>query len=129
VSTRNAVVVLCAAATLAGCDDFGDLPVAPEDSPLDVGYTSRIQPIFDERCVLCHTAGSGSGDLDLSSREGLLAGGSSGAAVSPGDPAGSLLVQRLRAEDPAARMPLVGTLPEEQVELIETWIEEGALDN
>jgi hypothetical protein len=58
---------------------------------------------------------------------GLAAGGRSGPAVRPGDAQQSLLMQRIRTNDPALRMPPAGTpLAASQIQLLATWIDQGA---
>ncbi len=48
--------------------------------------------------------------------------------VTPGDPEGSLLVDKLRNHDVLSQMPLGATpLPEEDIAAIERWIADGAL--
>jgi hypothetical protein len=53
-------------------------------------------------------------------------------AILPGDPDHSFMVEKLRSDDPRAglRMPLEhDPLTEAEIQLIETWILEGAADN
>ncbi|MDH5637224.1 MAG: fatty acid cis/trans isomerase [Nitrospinota bacterium] len=48
----------------------------PTDNPLDV-YTSQIKPIFDSRCVVCHSCIEAPCNLLLTSHEGVIRGGHS----------------------------------------------------
>ena len=52
----------------------------------------RAKRVIETNCVSCH-GGARMGGLDLRTREGALAGGKRGAALKPGDVAGSLLYQ------------------------------------
>ena len=61
-----------------------------------VDYTQTIQPIFTANCTSCHVYGHSSG-LNLTSYAGVMAGGSSGAAVVAGDHASSLLWQKVNS--------------------------------
>ena len=92
-----------------------------------VDFASRIQPILTTSCAPCHHGAKGSGGLALDSAPALAQGSRSGAVIKPGDPAGSLLYQRITSEDKSVRMPMGGQpLPPETVALIREWIEHGA---
>jgi len=96
----------------------------------DASYDLAIQPLFDATCLQCHWANAALGGLDLQSYGGLLAGGVSGAAVVPGDCAGSLLYQRVAGLS-ASPMPPLGypDLADAEVDCICLWIAEGAPDS
>ena len=59
----------------------------PASGPVD--FKRDIEPIFQARCVSCHGAAMQMNSLRLDRRESALAGGSSGAAIVPGDSAGN----------------------------------------
>ncbi len=90
-----------------------------------VDYSTEIQEdIFDIRCTNCHVYGHNSG-LDLESYDGVMAGGSSGAVIEPGDHANSYLWQRVHnGEMPPGNNP---DLSADEIDLIAQWIDEGAL--
>lgn len=91
-----------------------------------VFYLSDIQTIFNAKCINCH---GNQGGLSLISYTTLMAGGNSGPAVSPGSAANSLLVKRIEGTIPP-QMPLgASPLSESEINLIRTWINEGALNN
>ena len=46
----------------------------------------RVQPIFEEKCVLCHNSGKFKGKLRLDSYEHVMRGGKDGLVVAPGQP-------------------------------------------
>ena len=96
----------------------------PASGPVD--FKRDIEPIFQARCVACHGAAMQMNGLRLDGREPALAGGSSGAAIVPGNSAGSRLVEHVSgARKP--RMPMSGPpLSAEQVSLIRAWIDQGA---
>ena len=59
-----------------------------------VDYGSEIQPIFDSNCTGCHATSSNSysdHQLDLTSYQGLIAGGESGDVVVSGSSGSSLI--------------------------------------
>lgn len=81
---------------------------------------AQVQAIMNANCLPCHDAANQSGGLDLTNYPGIMG------AVKPGDGANSALVQSLRAAG-RNRMPRGrGPLPEAQIKLIQTWIDNGA---
>ncbi len=89
-------------------------------------FSDVIQPAFQKSCLACHNPKNKSSELDLSTREGLLRGGSRGPAVVPGDPKGSLLY-KLVAQEAEPHMPFkTGPLPQETIARIAEWIKAGA---
>jgi uncharacterized membrane protein len=90
-----------------------------------VNYYRDIEPILTASCVSCHHAAMPDGGLRVDAPESLLQGGASGPAVVPGKAQDSLLYQRL-TDTTAKRMPPVGALTEDQLELIRAWINLGA---
>ncbi|MEZ6064436.1 MAG: PSD1 and planctomycete cytochrome C domain-containing protein [Planctomycetaceae bacterium] len=96
-----------------------------------VDFARDIRPILSETCFKCHGFDdeARATDMRLDTREGLLAQVEEQPVVAPGDPAASLLYQRITAADPDLRMPPVDsnlTLTPAQQELIGRWIAEGA---
>jgi len=80
-------------------------------------FERRVRPVLVERCYECHSSRSRrlKGGLSLESREGWERGGLSGAAVVPGDPDASLVVQAVRYTDEELQMPPAGRLPAAEV--------------
>ena len=107
-------------------------PQQPVDKPsltIEVGirlFAEQIRPILDRHCLTCHSSSSKQGALDLSTRQGMLAGGGRGPALVPGDSRASLLYQLVtHSQEPA--MPLgAEPLPAETAALIALWIDLGA---
>ncbi len=90
-------------------------------------YLNTVKPVFKARCYACHGALKQKSGLRLDTAEAILHGGSDGRVVQPGDPAGSVLLERLLTEDPDDRMPPEGEpLSGEEIAAIRQWIEEGA---
>jgi formate dehydrogenase gamma subunit len=90
-----------------------------ETEAADIKWTD-VSGLFEEKCVMCHSAANPLGGLDLSDYQATLSGGDSGAIVEPGDPAASSLVT---IQD-AGGHP--GQFTEEELETIRQWIEAGA---
>jgi hypothetical protein len=97
------------------------------DSSSCVHYSTEIQPIFTNKCTNCHGT---SGGLTLTSYSGLMNGGNSGDVVISENGSESRLIQKLRGTASGSQMPASGCcLDESVIQVIETWIDEGALDN
>lgn len=94
-----------------------------------VDYDSQVQTnILDQRCATsCHVNGGAyQNNLDLSSYENLMAGNSTnGPVVVAGDHASSLLWQKVNS---GAMPPSGSNLSSDEINLIATWIDEGALE-
>jgi hypothetical protein len=91
-----------------------------------VDFARQVHPVFVEKCLACHNGARGQGGLSLAMRADILRGGTSGAAIVPGESAKSLLVQRIDGTK-APRMPMGGTpLSEREIATIRRWIDEGA---
>lgn len=92
-----------------------------------VDYQTEIQPIFNSNCTSCH---GGLNGVTLSSYSAVMSssGTNYGQIVVAGDADGSPLVQKILPSPPmGARMPQGGPyLSDEQINLIATWIDEGA---
>ena len=96
-----------------------------EDNSSCVHYSTEIQPIFDANCTPCHIT-STRNNLSLSNYTNIMSGNSTnGPVIVSGDHANSLLWQKVNS----GSMPPSGQLTSDQINLIATWIDEGALDN
>ena len=125
----SAALLLVPAPRLAAADP------APPKQPDQAGvefFEKKIRPVLTQHCAGCHSADAAAnkklkGNLYLDSREGVLKGGDSGAAVVPGKPAESLLLKTLKYEGDV-QMPPKGKLPDAVVKDFEKWITQGAPD-
>ena len=94
--------------------------------PERVDFARDIEPIFRERCYVCHGERGISGDLRLDSRQIAYQEGPSGRRLVPHRPEESELYRRVAGMGPGERMPLGGKLAHVEVDVIRRWIEEGA---
>src|SRR3954468_4778365 len=64
-------------------------------------FERDVRPILVERCYSCHSglAKKTKGGLNLDHKDGWVKGGDRGAAIEPGKPDESLLIQAVRYED------------------------------
>ncbi|MBB5033780.1 PSD1 and planctomycete cytochrome C domain-containing protein [Prosthecobacter vanneervenii] len=91
-------------------------------------FEKKIRPLLADHCYTCHSADTKpDGGLRVDDLKGLLNGGKSGPAVVAGDPAKSLLLQRVSHADPKKQMPKDSdALTAAQVADLTTWIKDGA---
>lgn len=106
------------------------LPLVAHAAPVD--FTREVQPILSQNCYACHGPDEASieGGLRLDRRELALKGGDSGKAIVPGDPAASLILERISHPDPDTVMPPPDKKPPltpKQIAILRQWIAEGAV--
>lgn len=95
-------------------------------------YSEVIQPILNQNCKSCHNPRNQKGELDLTTIKGLLAGGEDGLVFTAGDAEHSELFSRLvlPKDDEKHMPPAEKRQPgKEEIELIESWIKNGAKEN
>jgi hypothetical protein len=111
--------LVAAAASGADAPALGD-PLA--------AYTGKIRPLLAERCFSCHGGLKQEAGLRLDTVGLMLEGGESGSVITKGDPATSLILERVRDPEPASRMPPEGEgepLSAEQLAMLSGWIKAG----
>jgi cytochrome c553 len=102
-------------------------PLAPPDPTAVEFFEKKVRPLLANNCSICHSAETNSkGGLRVDDRNGLINGGNSGAAVVPGKPEESLLLQAVRHEDGIAKMPPKKKLSDEEIADLTRWIKDGA---
>ena len=113
----------------------GGSPLLADDAPAapaPVSYHREIRPLFQATCQGCHQPAKPQGGFVMTEVARLLGAGDSGAAaVVPGKPEESRLVELITAgPDGTAEMPKQGkALSEAEVGLVRRWIAEGAVDD
>jgi hypothetical protein len=112
VAVKQIPLMLCALTCMARAEDF------PKD-------------LLESRCVPCHNPEKPKGKLDMTTREGFLAGGDSGAAIDLEHPEKSEIVHRVRLpQDDDDVMPPSKkgkALTTTEVQSLEAWIQSGAV--
>ncbi|MBB5351469.1 hypothetical protein HNR46_001706 [Haloferula luteola] len=88
----------------------------------------QARAILETHCLSCHHPDKDKGNLILTTRSSMLTGGDSGAVLSPGDSAGSLIIQRicLSEDDDDLMPPKGGPLDPADIETLKQWIDAGA---
>ena len=84
--------------------------------------SSDALALLESHCVKCHGGEKTKGGLDLVTREALLRGGESGAALVPGKPDESLLVQMMRHEKDPGMPHKERKLPDAVIAQIAEWV-------
>ncbi|MFP6674402.1 MAG: c-type cytochrome domain-containing protein, partial [Pirellulaceae bacterium] len=91
----------------------------------EIMYETDVRPILKTHCFQCHgERGTVEASLDLRLRRSIIKGGESGPAIVPGNPAKSLLIQRVS----------IGEMPPDddkhlsakEVETLSRWVEANA---
>src|SRR5947209_6590209 len=104
------------------------LPLRAADAKAPpVDYSRDIKPILSNSCYACHGPDAGQRKAKLRLDVGAEA---VGRVITPGNPADSLIIERLTTDDPEQRMPPHKStrppLTPAQVELVRRWVEQGA---
>lgn len=100
-------------------------PAVLQDSERKVNFVDDVSPILREYCVSCHRGSRAKNGLKLKSLRELMAGGSSGAPVVPGDASASLLYLVMSHEKSPAMPPDEDMLEPELLSIVRSWIDEG----
>ncbi|MGE5225040.1 MAG: cytochrome b/b6 domain-containing protein [Omnitrophica WOR_2 bacterium] len=108
------------------------LPPSPTPEPTQAGSTAQasgpstweggIGAIFEQKCSGCHGASTQMNGLNLSSYQSALTGGQSGPGIVPGNSDGSEIMKI----QSAGNHP--GQLTQQEIDLIKTWIQAGAIE-
>ena len=103
---------------------------AMDDKPKSarLNFAKHAKPVFRNHCVSCHNPNRTSGDLDLTNYVAMMQGGSSGDVIEPGSPDDSFLFQLITHADSPEMPPGDQKIPDEDIEVIRKWIEDGAIN-
>jgi mono/diheme cytochrome c family protein len=110
---------------------------APAAAPLPADHAQRmakslemfqkdVSQLLKEHCLKCHGGEKTKGDFDLSTREDLLKGGKEGAAIVPFDSKSSPMMKLIRHEEDPAMPDKKPKLPDDVINKIADWIDNGA---
>src|SRR5438874_6048553 len=90
----------------------GELIAADAKKQAKVTYEEHVLPLLREKCVGCHNQDKKKAGLILNNYTKVMEGGSSGAAVKPGDPGGSLLLRVVAHKQDPFMPPSAPMLPQ-----------------
>jgi hypothetical protein len=103
------------------------LTLAASAQSKPINFTKDIKPIFQANCYKCHSQEKQKSDYRLDLKMSALKGGEIGGAILPGNSSKSLLIQYVAGTHDEIRMPPKGDmLSPAQVNLLRTWIDQGA---
>ena len=107
-----------------------DGPAPPTNEQLEF-FENKVRPLLVDKCYRCHSAeaqekGKLKAGLRLDSLSGLLKGGDSGSALTPGDPAKSFLIEAVNYRNEDMEMPPKGKLSDAQIKVFTDWVQMGA---
>src|SRR6056297_1349271 len=119
------LVAWCLGCVLLACGGPGTAAAADAEAARE-HFEKAIRPVLVRECIRCHGPEKQQGGLRLDSRQGWADGGDSGAAIVPGDPPASLLIEAMRYE--GYEMPPRGKLDDKTLAAFETWVAQGAFD-
>lgn len=88
------------------------------ETPQEVSFSGDVQPLIQTNCVSCHSQPSPNGNVPLENYDDIKAAGTNGS-----------LLNALKGENGVSVMPPTGSLPADQIALIETWINDGMPNN
>ena len=91
-------------------------------------FQEDVLPIFRDKCCTCHNPDEQSGGLDLTSFSRMMAGGSSGDVIAPGDAEGSYLWQVVSHESEPTMPPEEDRIPDDMLAIVTKWIAGGAIE-
>lgn len=122
--------ILAAWVVLAACVAFARVFAADDHSEKMAGslelFKTEVRAVLVENCLKCHGGEKVLSGFDLTTREGLLAGGASGVSVVAGNAKESRMIDYL-AHRREPFMPLEKPrLPDETISKVARWIDLGA---
>ena len=122
-------VVVCM--SLIGVSAGSTLFAAETPATDAVSFDKQIRLIFQANCQGCHQPAKAGGQYVMTDFTKLVKGGESGsAAVVPGKPEGSYLLQIITPKDGKAEMPKGrAPLTAAEIEIVKKWIAQGAKDD
>ncbi len=97
----------------------------PADSAASL-FGQHIRPLLETRCLSCHNSELKQSGLDLSTRAGLLRGGSRGPAIVADHAEQSLLVQLVRHNQKPNMPFMAGKLSDDVLAHVVEWVNAGA---
>ena len=106
-------------------------PGTPALTPAQEKYfESKIRPVLVKECYACHSSKAEEleGGLSVENRASLLKGGDNGAAIVPGKPEESLLIEALKYGEDSFQMPPDEKLDSSVISDFVAWVKMGAPD-
>ncbi len=96
--------------------------ILPAQTPAKVDFGKDVLPILRQNCVGCHGPSQQSSGMRLDRKSAVI----SRRGVVPGSSENSFLYHRISGSAYGMQMPPTGALRAEQINIIKTWIDQGA---
>ncbi len=112
----------------------GPIPITVVERQEPVNFDKDLLPIFQSKCLACHSKSLALGNVVLESRQRILAGNRQEPLVVPGNSADSLLLQvaahlRQPFMPPDGNAAEAAPLSSEELGLLKLWIDQGARES
>ena len=117
---RPAILILTWALTVVS-QETDALP-----KPGSIVFGRDIAPVLVANCLECHDDARKRGGLSMTTMAKLKAGGDSGPAIVPGQTDASMVIRKIRGEDPPRMPQNRPPLAESTIDSIVAWIAAGA---
>ncbi len=88
-------------------------------------FEKEIRPVLVKRCHACHGAKKQEASLRLDTHAWMMKGSDSGAAVVPGDPLKSRIIQVIQYHDDDSQMPPEKKMPDNEIAALTRWVKMG----
>ena len=113
-------------AVQTGAETTSQATTVAVDTHREVSFATEVMPLLEKHCWECHSEENAELGLKLDTYEGVMAGSDYGTVVEPGNADASLLVDMIASGD----MPEdADPMPAEELDIIKTWVAEGAQNN
>ncbi|WP_286763886.1 MULTISPECIES: c-type cytochrome domain-containing protein [Rhodopirellula] len=127
---RNVALTLASVLMVQSPADVFAADAKSTDEPAKVTFEDDVKPILRQHCLNCHSQSDKRGGLALDSYGAMMEGGGSGEIVyDDGDAETSRLWQLVNHDDTPVMPPNQPKLPDDQLQVIRSWIEGGILEN
>jgi mono/diheme cytochrome c family protein len=92
-----------------------------------ISFGLHVAPLLVQNCGRCHIdTNNPRGNFNMQTFASFLRGGDGGPPVAPGKSDESLIIQRMTGAAGANVMPPAGKLDDQQIAVVQKWIDEGA---
>lgn len=91
-----------------------------------VDFARDVLPLFKAHCLECHGPKQQKNGFRLDRRDDAMRGGTS-PMLAPGNSQASKMYLKLVGDEEGPRMPPDGTMSKEEIKVIKTWIDQGAV--
>ena len=101
-------------------------PADPAKPQAAITYKDHVAPLLRKHCFNCHNPDKATSDLNVTTYATLIAGGSSGEPIVPGNPDQSMLYRVVAHLEEPHMPPKQPRIPDADLATLKKWIELGA---